>query len=148
VVIGLWIFLEILVSINVYFPQDVTTVRYIRSSRVHVVSVWLALANSQQSWVQSRLLRHSGIWGAVDEEVLYKVHTHFFLTCIIIQVIKLEVDGNIIDLPHIEGIIILNIMRFVSKSKETKTYRKIFWLKGQFYSSDIFKKSAKYISTF
>jgi hypothetical protein len=28
-----------------------------------------------------------------------------------VQVIKLEVDGNVVDLPHIEGIIILNIMR-------------------------------------
>ena len=29
--------------------------------------------------------------------------------------IKLEVDGKVIDLPCLEGIIILNIMRFVLK---------------------------------
>jgi hypothetical protein len=62
-----------------------------------------------------------------------------FFTCII-QVIKLEVDGNIIDLPHIEGIIILNIMRLVSKSKDKfEKYKKIFKFKGTFYGTDAFK---------
>ena len=34
--------------------------------------------------------------------------------------IKLEVDGKVIDLPCLEGIIILNIMRFVKFAHKSK----------------------------
>ena len=37
--------------------------------------------------------------------------------------IKLEVDGKVIDLPCLEGIIILNIMRFVKFAYQSKYLR-------------------------